>query len=71
MRLAICLYKLTRGDYHYTVGEVAGIAHTFCRIVIKVSELITEMLWEKHIGKLFPNIVEKFKTAMVDMELER
>ena len=49
---------------------MARIAHTFCRIVIKVSELITEMLWEEHVGKLFPNIVEKFKTAIVDMELE-
>ena len=28
MRLAICLYKLTRGDYHYTIGEMAGNAQS-------------------------------------------
>ena len=33
MRLAICLYKLTRENYHGTVGEMAGIAqYTVCRI---------------------------------------
>ena len=33
MRLAICLYKLTRRDYHYTIGEMAGIAKsTVCHI---------------------------------------
>ena len=31
--LAICLYKLTRGNYHYTMGEMAGRAQsTVCRI---------------------------------------
>ena len=50
MRLAICLYTLTRGDYHYTIGEMAGISQsTVYRIVIEVSELITEMLWEEHV----------------------
>ena len=33
IRLAICLYKLTRGDFHYVIGEMAGIAQsTVCRI---------------------------------------
>ena len=33
MRLAICLYKPTRGDYHYTIVEMAGITQsTACRI---------------------------------------
>ena len=26
MRLAICSYQLTRGDYYYTKGKMAGIA---------------------------------------------
>ena len=48
---------------------MAGIAQsTVCRIVIEVS--VTEMLLEEHVEKLFPNTVEVFKTAMVDMELE-
>ena len=50
---------------------MAGIAQsTVCRIVIDVRELITEMLWEEHVEKRFPNTVEEFKTAMVDMESE-
>ena len=48
---------------------MAGIAQsTVYRIVIEVS--VTEMLLEEHVEKLFPNTVEVFKTAMVDMELE-
>ena len=72
MMLEICLYKLTRGDYHYTTGDIASRAQytIVCCFVIKVSELITEMLWEEHVEKLFPNTVEEFKTAMVNMESE-
>ena len=33
MWLAICLYKLTRGDYHCTIAKMAGIAQfTVCCI---------------------------------------
>ena len=27
VRLAICLYKLTKVDYYYTIGEMTGIAN--------------------------------------------
>ena len=71
MRLAICLYKLARGDYYYTIGKMAGTAQsTICRIAIKVSELITEMMWESILKIFFLNTLEEFKTAMVDMESE-
>ena len=71
MRLTTCLYKLKGGDYHHTIQEIAGIAQsTISRIIVKVSELITEMLWEEHVEKHFPNTVEEFKTAMVDMASE-
>ena len=66
LRLAIFLYKLKRGDYCYT----SMAQSTVCCIVIEVSELITEMLREEHVEKLFPNTVKEFKTAMVDMKLE-
>ena len=71
MRLTICLYKLTSGDYRNTIRGIAGMAKsTVCRIAIKVTELITEMLWEEHVEKLCPNTLEEFKTAVVDMEPE-
>ena len=50
---------------------MAGIIQsTVCHIVIEVSEVITEMLWEEHIVKVFPNTVEEFKTTTVDMKSE-
>ena len=41
-----------------------------CCIVIKVSELITEILWEEHAENFFRKTVEEFRTAMLDMESE-
>ena len=33
IKLAICLYKLTREDYYYTIGEVVALVKsTVCRI---------------------------------------
>ena len=48
MRLAIYIYKLTRGDYNYTIAEMAGVAKsTVCQIIIDVCKAIAEMLWEE------------------------
>ena len=71
MRLAICLYKLGRGDYHYTIGEMTGIAQSnVCRIVIEVSELIAEVLWEDYVNKYFPKTIEQYETCLMDMDEE-
>ena len=44
-RLAICLYRLARGDYIYTIGEMVGLAEsTLCQIVVEVCTTITEEL---------------------------
>ena len=41
MRLEICLYKLKKGDYHYTIGEMAGITQcTVCRITLSEKWLV-------------------------------
>ena len=40
MRLAICIYKLTRGDCNYTILEMAGVFLDFCKA-------IAEKLWEQ------------------------
>ena len=45
MRLAICIYKLTRGDYNYIIPEMAGVAEsTVCQIIIDVCKAIAETL---------------------------
>ena len=44
-RLAICLYRLARGDYLYTIGEMVGLAEsTACQIVVEVCTAIIEEL---------------------------
>ena len=71
MRLATCLYKLKKGNYHNNIKEMASIAQSaVCCIVIEVSELIIEMMWEEHVEKIFPNTVEELKTVVLDMEFE-
>ena len=40
LRLGICLYRLARGDYYYTIAEMAGIGEaTVCTTVIEVCHL--------------------------------
>lgn len=39
MRLAVCLYKLARGDYLHTIAELAGLGTaTVCFITKEVCE---------------------------------
>ena len=46
-RLAICLYWLARGDYYFTIAEMAGIGErTVGYIVNEVTTAIVECLWE-------------------------
>ena len=41
LRLAICLYKLSRGDYHFTISELTGVGKaTVCVIVMEVCTAI-------------------------------
>ena len=43
-RLAICLYRLGRGDYLFTISEMTGYgAATCCKIVIEVSNAILKI----------------------------
>ena len=40
-RLAICFYRLARGDYLYTIGEMVGQAEsTLCQTVVEVCTAI-------------------------------
>ena len=69
MRLGICLYKLGRGDYNFTVAELAGIAEsTVCVIIKEVCLAIVEEMWNDHVECLFPKTREEFISIMADME---
>ena len=61
-RIAICLYRLGRGDYLYTITEMVGLAEsTVCQIVVEVCKAIVEELWSEAVDHRFPKSDEDFK----------
>ena len=70
-RLAICLYRLARGDYLYTIGDMVGLAEsTACRIVVEVCTAIIEELWSETVDTHFPKTNDEFKEKLLDMDAE-
>ena len=68
-RLAICLYRLARGDYYFTIAEMAGIGErTVGYIVNEVTSAIVECLWEYSVTKHMPKSEDEFKSKILDME---
>ena len=62
-RLAICLYRLGRGDYLYTITEMVGLAEsTVCQITVEVCKAIVD----RHFSKSD----EDFKEKLLDMDAE-
>ena len=71
MRLGLCLYKLGRGDYLYTIAEMSGVAQsTICKIVIEVCEALVETLWNDAVKKYFPQTSIDFKNSMSEFDEE-
>ena len=67
--LVICLYRLARGDYYFTIAEMAGIAErTVGYIVSEVTKAIVECLWEDTIKRHMPKSEEEFRSKILDME---
>ena len=70
-RLAITLFKLGRGDYNYTIGEMTGYAESTISVIVKeVSNAIVELHWDDAVTKYFPKTEEDFRKALIDMESE-
>ena len=69
LRLAICLYRLGRGDYLYTIAEMSGLGvSTVCSIVQEVCQLLVDHLWSESVSCHMPNTQEDFKKKILDME---
>lgn len=69
LRLALCLYRLGRGDYYYTIAEMAGLGvSTVCSIVQEVSQVLVDHLWAETISTHMPQSQEDFKIKILDME---
>ena len=67
-RLAICLYRLSRGDYYYTIAEVTRLGVSIvCTIRNEVTRAIVENLWLDCVSKYMPK-TEDFKKKILDME---
>ena len=68
-RLAICLYRLARGDYYYTISEMTGLGvSTVCTIVKEVTKAIVEKLWDECVTKHMPKTEDEFRNKMIDTE---
>ena len=64
-RLAMTIYKLARGDYNYTIGEMCGLAKsTVCVIVTETCSAIINTLWDDTVKKYFPTSRDDFKESM-------
>ena len=48
MRLATCIYKLTRADYHYFIGEMTGIAQSTVCCINRKNVLFFKITFSKH-----------------------
>ena len=68
-RLVICLYRLARGDYYFTIAEMAGIGErTVGYIVNEVTTPIVECVWEDTVKKHMLKSVDEFRSKILHME---
>ena len=69
LRLAICLYRLGRGSYYFTIAEMSGLGlSTVCTITKEVSQAIIDFLWNESVTKYMPQSEQQFRNKIVDME---
>ena len=68
-RLAICLYRLGRGDYYFTIAEMTGLGvSTVCGVVSEVCGAIVDNLWKDCVQQHFPTSEAQYKEKVLDME---
>lgn len=68
-RLGICLYRLGRGDYFYTIAEMTGLGvSTVCTIVSEVNQAIVGSMWQECVSSHMPETSEDFQGKILDME---
>ena len=71
IRLAICLYRLSRGDYYHTIAELIGIGEAIvCCVGRKVAKSILENLWSQYVDGYFPTNSNVLYQKIREMEQE-
>ena len=69
LRMAICLYRLGREDYLYTIAEMSGLGvSTVSLIVREVCQVLVDHLWNETVSSHMPKTREDFKRKILDME---
>ena len=69
LRLAICLYRLSRGYYFYTIAEMSGLGvSTISSICQEVCQVLVDHLWNENVSNHMPQTEEEFKQKILDME---
>ena len=65
LRLAICLYRLGRGSYYYTIAEMSGLGvSTVCTITREVCQSIVNFLWEESVDKFMSHSEQDIRNKM-------
>ena len=68
-RLGVCLYRLGRGNYCYTISELAVLGvSTVCEVVIEVSQAIVENLLDNEVASHFPQNANELRRKMEEMD---
>ena len=64
-RLAVTIYKFSRGDYICTIREMCGLAKaTVCTIVSETCTVIINTLWHDTIKRHFPTSEDDIRHCM-------
>ena len=62
LRLLICLYRLGRGDYLYTISEMCGLGvSTVSSICQEVCQVLVDHLWNETVSTHVHQTEEEFK----------
>ena len=62
LRLLICLYRLGRRDYLYTISEMCGLGvSTVSSICQEVCQVLVDHLWNETVSTHVPQTEEEFK----------
>ena len=68
-RLALCLYRLGKGDYPYSIAEMSGFGESTIRTVTtETCKSIITRLFTESVSQHFPKTKEQFIDKMLDTE---
>ena len=69
LHLGLCLYRLGRGDYYYTLAEMVGLAPcTVSTVVHEVNEALVGCLWKDFVSAHMPVTDHDFESKILNMK---